>query len=106
MLVRICLHFMHLNSLQESLSFPGYLLVLHRNHLVEINRTILFALLEWILLVNKPARAAAKRLHVVPGAQLVIQCLQLILDLGVVLARPWVLFRVPRHVIQYVPFDW
>lgn len=101
-----CLRLVHLNCLQESLPFTGDFLVLHRYHLVEINCAVLLALLERVLLVSEPAGPAAKRLHVIPGAQLIVQGLQLVLNLSIILARSWVLLELARHVVQHIPFDW
>lgn len=84
----IGLQFMHLNGLKESLPFACYFFIFDGDHLIEVDRAVLFALLERILLVSEPAAAAAEGLHVIPSAQLEVQCFQLVLNLSVIGARP------------------
>ena len=75
-----------LNCIKEGLPFSSYFLVFHRYHLIEINRVTPLGLLLFALLIVEPAAPTPKRLHMVPGAQLEVQCLQLILYLSVILA--------------------
>lgn len=104
-LVILRLLFMLLNCLQECLSFACNFPVLDRYHLVEVDGVILLAFLESHLLIVKSATAASKGLHMVPGAQLEIESLELILDLSVVLARSRTQFLVFRDVVQDIALD-
>jgi len=75
---------MHLNRRQEGTSLVHNFLVLYRNHLVEINR--LPVVPQRRLLIAEPDLPGAEGLEMVPCAQLVIENLELLLDLGVVAA--------------------
>ena len=94
-----------LYSFKECLPFPSYFFVLNRNHLVEIDCIASFSVIIFIFLVAKATCATSKWLHVVPSAQLEVQSLELILYLGVVLARSWIDFSILGNVIQNVTLD-
>ena len=73
--------------------------------MVEVYGVMLLAFLESHLLIVESVTAASKGLHMVPGAQLEIERLQLILDLSVVLAWSWTQFLVFRDMVQDIALD-
>jgi len=86
-----------LDSLQECASPHSNVLVLDRDHLVEVNSLPL--ILNLWLLVIKSHVARSKWLKMVSCAQLIIQYFELVLDLGVVRARAWVRFQFFRDLV-------
>lgn len=74
-----------LYSLQESLTLAHYLSVFDRDHLVEIDR-LSFVNALW-LLVSEPYLAGSKRFKMIPGTELIVEHLKLILNLRIV--APW-----------------
>lgn len=80
--------FVMLDSLQKCTSPHGYILVLNRNHLIKINGLPL--ILDLRLLVFKSNLTCSKWLEVIPCAQLIIQNLQFVLNLGIVCSRTWI----------------
>lgn len=104
--MHIGLLLVELYGLQERLPLPSDFLILHRDHLVEINRIIPLIILKRVLLIRKSAAAATEGLHVISGTQLEVERLQFILDLSVVLARPRHHFLVFRHVVEHVSLHW
>ena len=94
-----------LYGLKKCLPFPGNFFVLNRNHLVKVNSIASFSIIIVIFLVAKATRSTSKWLHVVPSTQLEIQSLELILYLGVVLARPRINLSIFCNVVQDVTLD-
>ena len=81
----ISLFLVVLYGLQESLTLVHYLSVLNRNHLVEINGLSFVNTLR--LLVTESDLPRPKRFKMVPGTELIVQNLKLVLNLRVV--APW-----------------
>ena len=57
-------------------------------------------------MVAEPDLSGPEWLQVVPSAQLMVQDLQLLLDLGVVASRTWVQLLLLGNLIEEVPLDW
>jgi len=78
---------------QEGFSLLHHFLILHRDHLVEVNCLSLIFRLR--LLVVEPDGTRSKRFQVIPGTQLIVEYFQLVLNLGIVTA--W--SRVDSHLL-------
>lgn len=82
-----------LYRLQECLSLVHYLSILYGYHLVEVDSLPLVCALVG-LLVCKPDRPRPKRLQMVPGAQLIVQHFELVLNLRIIATWSW-------HVVSW-----
>jgi len=102
--MRIPLFLVHLNSLEEGLSLAHDFLVLHRDHLVKVNVCIPLVV-HANLLITKSLGATTEGLHVISGAELVIENLELVLDLRIIAARPRILLLLSRDMVHDVSLD-
>ena len=103
-LMRIPLFLVHLNGLEEGLPLADHFLVLHRDHLVEVNVRIPLVV-HARLLITKSLGAATERLHVISRAELVVENLELVLDLRIIAARPRILLLLSRDMVHDVSLD-
>ena len=78
-------------------------MILYRYHLIKIYGISL--IFDWHLLIFKSHLARAKWLKMIPGAQLMIQILKLLLYLCIITSRPRILLEILANVIQKVTFN-
>lgn len=102
----VSLSFVHLYCLKECLSLASDFFVLDRYHLVEIDSLSFFPFLKWTLLITKPTCSTTKRFHVISSAELKVQRLQFILDLGIVRTGARIESLILWYSIHDISLDW
>ena len=89
---------------QEGFSLLHHFLILHRDHLVEVDRlSLIFGLR---LLVVEPDGTRSKRFQVIPGTQLIVEYFELVLDLSIVTAWSRVDSLLFRYLLHEVSHNW
>ena len=92
---------MHSDGVPEVLALHSDVVVLDRDHLVEVD-----SVSAWLgrLVVAKPGSGGTERLEMVSSGQLVVQHLELVLNLGVVSARARAVFSILADLVEEVTF--
>jgi len=93
-----------LNGLEEGLPLAHHFLVLHGDHLVEVNIRVPLVV-NLLLLITESLGATTERLHVISCAELVVEDLELVLDLRIIAARARILLLLSRDEVHDVSLD-